>query len=236
MFKWMTIIFLSVLSWGVQAKEPWCDRVEVVGTMEEKDMICRGLSKARAFYVEHHIELPADIEPFRVVFKPAVTMPSKDSAGNATFLGGTRVLALFDRGSRTLEFTSMNEPWLRSKGRTFFKLPYNDMLYESVSMHEMMHVLNKSLYKYNDYGHAQDEYIAYAAQIYSLPQPIRAKVVAQYDNEQFTDELSINDLVHFSNPHAFGVMSYLHFMGTKGGETMLRRIFNGDFKPMDLSF
>ena len=40
MFKWMTIIFLSVLSWGVHAKEPWCDRVEVVGTLEEKEMIC----------------------------------------------------------------------------------------------------------------------------------------------------------------------------------------------------
>lgn len=213
------------------------ENIAISGTEYQKEQVCRSIEKATAFFKKYGFEVELEKVVAKIVFSNKVEIPKTDSNGNPTYGGGIRVLALFDRGNGYLEITNEKEPWIKSKGRTFFGLPHNKELYESVIFHELIHLLSKQFYEYENYGHAQEEYIAYAAQIDSMTEALRARVLKKCPKEEcsFSDEANINDLVHHKSPHKFGVMSFEHFSSEEGGSKMLKRIYSGDFKPFDFS-
>lgn len=211
--------------------------LSVKGNERQHEQVCKAYKKAVYFFEKYGYAINDELVSGSVIFESRVMIPEKDSKGNPTFNGGVRVLGLFDRGSGILRITDEKEPWIRQKKRTYFKLQYTPQLYESVLLHEMIHLLSKQLYLYSDYGHAQEEYIAYVAQIESLPEHERERVLRSCAAPEcvFADEMNINDIVHFADPHAFGVMSWRHFTSNEGGRMMLDRIYSGAFKPINLS-
>lgn len=229
------------VSWLVGMCSAWActlpERLNVVGNAQQHEQVCAAYGRAVNFFERYGYT----IDPAKVVgqvsFANKVILPAVDSKGNPTFSGGVRVLGLFDRGSGVLQVTDERDRWVKHKKRTYFKLQYTPSLYESVLVHELVHMLSKQFYRYSDYGHAQEEYIAYAAQIESLSIKERDRVLKACDFTKctFSSEVNINDLVHFGNPHRFGVMSYRHFSSPEGGRVMLERIYSGDFKPIDFS-
>ena len=127
-----------------------------------------------------------------IQFSDSVVLPVKDAHGIDTFVGGTRVVGVFDAATR--------------------------------------HPPNPRV-------HAQDEYIAYAAQLSTLAPGKRQQVLPRYPARRgtFPHEMSINDLVHAEVPHGFGVMSFAHFRSPAGGRAFLERMYSGDFRPLDFA-
>ncbi len=204
------------------------------GTAADHAAACEGFARAVGFFAwfGYQTQLPVTI-----VFVDSVSLPVKDATGQETFVGGTRVVGMFELASQRVTMTSLAAPWLRK--RPYFTLPYDRELLVSVLTHEGVHALSKAFYSYpiSPRMHAQEEYIAYAAQLATMAPDKLQQVLAQYAPARwtFSGESSINDLVHAATPHGFGVMSYRHFMGPQGGRAFLERIYSGDFKPMDLS-
>ena len=147
------------------------------------------------------------------------------------------MVGLFEVAKQRVTMTSLTAPRLRKT--PYFTLPYDRELLVSVLTHECVHALSNAFYSYpiSPRIHAQEEYIAYAAQLATMDPGKLQQVLARYAAGRwtFSSESSINDLVHAAMPHGFDVMSYRHFMGPEGGRAFLERIYSGDFKPIDLS-
>lgn len=203
----------------------------VGGSAFERKAACEGLERATRFFTEHKLAPKLDSAPLTIHFHPEVFTPCQD-ANPGPACKGPRVAALFDASTFTIHATSANAPWMKRKDRTYFKLQYDQELYTSVLAHEATHALSKQFYSFKIETHAQDEYIAYASQLWSMNPATRERVLSQYALPQyaFSDELNINDLIHHSGPHAFGAMSYRHFTTPEAGSKMLHRIYSGDFK------
>lgn len=204
------------------------------GTAADHAAACEGFARAVGFFARlgYQTELPVTIQ-----FSDTVVLPVKDANGHKTFVAGTRVVGLYEVASQRVTMTSLSAPWLRQ--RPYFKLRFDRELLVSVLAHESAHALSKAFYRYtlNPNAHAQEEYIAYAAQLSTMAPGKLKQVLAQFPARRWTfaDEHSINDLVHGVAPHAFGVMSFNHFNGSGGGRAFLKRIYSGDFKPLDFT-
>lgn len=201
------------------------------GSVFDRGAACEGLRRAHGFFVHHGFAPRLDGDPIVYRFERVVRSPCQE-AGKASCLG-PRVAGLFDADQGVVTITTASEAWMRLPGRTYFGLRYDDELYASVLAHESTHAINKQFYARKPTTHAQDEYIAYASQLWSLDKKKLSDVMRKYPEKSnvFSDELNINDVVHFTGPHAFGVMSYRHFMGPGGGGRMLRRIYSGEYQP-----
>jgi hypothetical protein len=202
------------------------------GAAFERKAACEGLRRATNFLRFSGFEPSLNGKAVVYRFEAIVRSPCQEASAKGGCLG-PRVAGLFDAAESTVTMTMASEPWMKSAGRTYFGLKYDDELYTSVLAHESTHALNKQFYAMKPETHAQDEYIAYASQLWSMNEKTRKRVLDKYPEKLYTfsDELNINDLVHYSGPHAFGVMSYRHFMGEGGGRRMLARIYSGDYKP-----
>lgn len=198
----------------------------------ERAGACEGLARAHAFFVQHGFSPATDGPTLTFKFEPEVRIACSDILAKPG-CKGARVAAFFDAGKFEIVTTKASSSWMRAKTRPYFKLSYDRELYVSVLAHEATHALSKQFYRYAPSTNAQDEYIAYASQISTMGDSQRTRVLSAYPTPKFafSDEMNINDLVHHSAPHAFGVMSWRHFTGTGGGRAMLDRIYSGDFKP-----
>ena len=144
---------------------------------------------------------------------------------------------MYDPGIHRVSMTQFGAEWLRQ--RPYFSLIHNRELLVSVMTHEIVHGLSKAFYRYkaNPNVRAQEEYIAYAAQLWTMEPRMRDRLLQHRDNQglRFSTENSINDMVHAAAPHRFGVMSYQHFISPEGGRKFLERIYTGDYEPVDIA-
>ena len=223
---------LLIPSW-VRASdcEPSLPNVRIEGgSTFERTSACEGLKRATKFFQYFGFESKTDLEPIVYQFQEVVRTPCQEEQG--TQCTPIRVAGMYNGETKTITMTSISQAWMKLPKRTYFKMRYNNELYVSVLAHEAAHALSKQFYQKPPTTHAQDEYIAYASQLWSMESSTRDKIFSLYPEDKyvFAHELNINDIVHFSEPHAFGVMSYRHFSSPVGGKTMLTRIYNGDYQ------
>lgn len=207
-------------------------RVRLIGAdASDRAGACAGLARAHAFFVLHGFNPATDGPPLTIRFETEARLACSEQSVKPG-CKGTRVAAFFDADKFEVVATKSSASWMRSKTRPYFTLLYDRELYVSVLAHEATHALSKQFYRHIPETHAQDEYIAYVSQISTMSDLQRARVLSAYPlpHFEFSDELNINDLVHHSGPHAFGVMSWRHFSGPSGGRPMLDRIYSGAFK------
>ena len=205
-------------------------------TASEKDSACRGVERAAAFFAAHLRPPRLDAPAITVRFVDESRLPCMDPQLPAG-CSGPRVAAQFDAARNLVEMTRARQPWMSSEARPYFTLPFDRALYDSVLVHEATHAISKQFYRYEPDERAQDEYVAYASQIWSLSPELRARVVAAYPDVADVgraDEGGFNDMVHFFNPHKFGARSWSHFVGPAGGRAFLERLYSGDFRPPTL--
>jgi hypothetical protein len=204
------------------------------GTDADHAAACEGFARAVAFFSKLGYKTDRVVT---IQFSDSVVLPVKDANDHETFIGGTRVVGMFEATVQRVTMTSLASPWVRTK--RYFRLKYDRELLVSVLAHESAHALSKSFYRYkvSPSVHAQEEYIAYAAQLSIMAARKLRQLLANYPAEQrtFSHESSINDLVHATAPHAFGVRSFTHFTGPDGGKAFLERIYSGEFRPINFA-
>lgn len=213
------------------------------GSAMDRKNACEGYARAVRFFNENgqHVDATVQVNFLPEVLIPLWLPPGLPTADNGANPGiasrGFRVVGLFNVQTHQIDMTRMDSPWL--KERPYFKMPFNREILVSVMTHEIAHSLSKSLYRYdiNPDMHAQEEYIGYAAQLWTMEPKERTRLLAQYHSEIDADQgdRQINDMFHGMSPHAFGVMSYRHFIAEGHGAKFLDRIYSGDFQPSDVS-
>jgi len=144
-----------------------------------------------------------------------------------------RVVGQHDATRDATVMTKIDEPWLRE--RPYFGVEFTDSIYASVVLHEIVHSMSKQFYQYETEPSlkAQDEYVAYVAQLSSLTEEERARMFAAFKSRlsDFDSDEQINDWVCTMDPHGFGLLAYRHFLMPTHGVNFLRRVYSGNFRP-----
>jgi hypothetical protein len=109
-----------------------------------------------------------------------------------------------------------------------FGVRLNPALHESIIVHEVAHALADIHFSVLEIPGAVHEYIAYVAQIATLPEVTRRNVLRRYADAAFHDEKAINFFTYLDGPQIFGVRSYKHFMQQRDHNFFLLRLFAGD--------
>lgn len=108
-----------------------------------------------------------------------------------------------------------------------FELPGDRDLYRSLAAHEVAHVVAAANFAVAKPLIEAQEYVAYVAQIASMPPKVRERVLAQYPGPGFGSDLEINAFTYLVDPDRFGVGVYRHFMRPGNGTAFLARVLAG---------
>lgn len=105
-----------------------------------------------------------------------------------------------------------------------FEIPVSPEIYRSFIVHEVVHGVTYVALAGRAVRRLDMEYLAYVAQLMSLPEHLRAQLIAASGTEGFEREEQINAFVYFADPNRFGIMSYLHYQRPENGDRYLRKI------------
>ncbi|MDH3700578.1 MAG: hypothetical protein OEU46_04620 [Alphaproteobacteria bacterium] len=109
-----------------------------------------------------------------------------------------------------------------------FGVRLNAALHESIIVHEVAHALADIHFSVMESPGAVHEYIAYVAQIATLPEVTRRNVLRRHSVAALASEKAINVFNYANGPQVFGVRSYKHFKQQHDYNHYLRRLFSGD--------
>ena len=105
-----------------------------------------------------------------------------------------------------------------------YKFPMSTEIYRSFTVHEVVHAVTHVALAGRAVRRLHLEYLAYVAQLTSLPDDVREQLIAASAVEGFDREEQINAFVYFADPNRFGIMSYLHYRRPENGDAYLRKI------------
>lgn len=206
-------------------------------------LACKALETIRAS-VQKEFSYQTDV-PIFIEFKPTVLFSLFDASGLE--ISQEPVYGLYDRKKNRIEMSSYQSSIVQNPEREHFSLKIQSLplleeekqklvleLHQSIIVHELTHLFTQHNFKDDNPSSAIHEYFSYVIQLKSLSDELLAKILS-LNPQTFTDDLQINSMIHFANPHQFGVMSYRHFEAL--GERKARFIedaLNGTFRPDDL--
>ena len=106
---------------------------------------------------------------------------------------------------------------------TFSSLPV-DVLFDSLLVHEISHVLAYQSSLGSPRTTAEVEYIAYAMQLESLPAEARDKLVSNHPVARPVSLMGLNDVILSFSPEVFAVKAWTHFRTEGNGCDFIRSI------------
>jgi hypothetical protein len=116
---------------------------------------------------------------------------------------------------------------------TAYALLSANAFYESLVVHEIVHVVMHQNYERLPTSHAAYEYPAYALQIMSLHSADRIKLLHGIDNHDNPPGLLFNDILLAMDPLIFAASAYEHFSAAPDACRLLKALLKGevDFIP-----
>lgn len=97
-------------------------------------------------------------------------------------------------------------------------------VYRSFIVHEVVHAVTDRALAGRALRRLDLEYLAYVAQLASLPDDVREQLIAASGTQGFERPEEINAFIYFADPNRFGLMSYLHYRRPENGDAYLRKI------------
>ncbi len=94
-----------------------------------------------------------------------------------------------------------------------FGLPIDGAMYASLVAHELAHAVARQHMRSDKLGSPAQEYLAYAVQLASLPEPLRDAIVAAGGVRGWETGDTVSNIYLGLNVHRFAVKSYLHLYG-----------------------
>lgn len=111
---------------------------------------------------------------------------------------------------------------------TWFGLPIDQALYRSLVAHEVAHALAARNFCVDRPSIQAKEYIAYVTMLATMPTDLRERILANYPNHGYDDEVQMSSTIYMFDPMRFGVQAYRHFLRPGNGRDFLRAILRGD--------
>lgn len=208
------LLLLWCAALGSAAAATQCpDSGVVVSGASDTDVqeICRGVSELRGFLASIGIALPAAVT-VRVAGGEAA--PALE-AGAVGHYDGARHEVLMRSCGEVAAQTVPRLPEASSDGER--------AVWRSYVVHELAHAAIHA--SCTNARRAAHEYVAVVAQFLSLPDALRAAILARHpDVEPFGREDEISDVYYEIDPQRFAVKSWLHYRQPQGGPAFVRQL------------
>ncbi|HSD42208.1 MAG TPA: DUF6639 family protein [Burkholderiales bacterium] len=214
-------MFLAVSPWGLLAgpgavgpvpHECAAPRNTVALSSSRQDALdaCQGAQAAVAFLGSQGFQVGD-----RIKIEVVRTLPegAGPAAAGCFVQSGTRVLVLtYDKFKAR---------------RTWFTVPVDRRLYQSVATHEVAHALASCNFRIPAPSIQAKEYIAFVAMFATMSDSHRRKILEAFPGEGFEDESRMSAIVYMFDPPRFGVEAYRHYLRPENGPAFLRAILSG---------
>lgn len=193
-----------------------CDDIPVtVDAADRSDhaRICRGARQALTFLAGIGLDTS---EPLSVLASDA------EAAGHHAAEVGS-----YDTRDHRVRVRTFDGCARLASAEPLFRVPMEESLYASFIAHEIAHAVIHANAGQHRTARIAQEYIAYVVQLETMPESLRARILARYDQEGFNKASDIGETYLLIDPHAFAVKAYRHFLKTENGASFLRRLANG---------
>ncbi len=111
-----------------------------------------------------------------------------------------------------------------------FRSPMSETLYASFVVHELAHAIADQHFAAGTRSLLAHEYLAYVAQLSSLSDDEREKILQKYKLKGFRSPHEMSPLFYQLNPGAFGVKAYLHYRGLADPQGFVRGLLDGTIR------
>ena len=112
--------------------------------------------------------------------------------------------------------------------RTWFGMPVDRALYQSLATHEAAHALAACNFSMKHPSIQATEYIAYVTMFSTMQPAMRARALRTVPGTGFNDAERITAIAYLFDPVRFGAEAYRHFASLADSETLLKRIVAGE--------
>lgn len=171
---------------------------------------CRGASAAIEFFAA--LGLKTD-EPISIEIMQRLPAPASEIAAGCYLQPQRRILLL------TYARFEAN--------RTWFNVPIDRELYQTVATHEVAHALAFCNFRIAKPTVHAAEYIAYVVAFASMSPALREMALAATPGEGFTNTAQISDVIYSLDPMRFAAESYRHYVKPGNGPAFLRAVLAG---------
>ncbi|MBU1210153.1 MAG: hypothetical protein KJ587_02640 [Alphaproteobacteria bacterium] len=196
--------------------------VDVTGAApDEKALICRAAQRSVEFFR-------------RCKLKSSGRIRIEVVAG-ALDVCGVDVFGSYDASTETVRIVNLKRCTAMAGEVAEYRAPPVEQFYGSIVAHEAAHYVFRKLTRDHSYSHATHEYVAYAAQIDSMPPAVRKNFLKSISRPLPSDLSHFVDIVLMLAPARFGAMAYDHFSAPGNGCRMLRGLVAGtiEFPSID---
>lgn len=196
--------------------------VDVAGAApEEKALICSAAQRSIEFFRQCDLHSPQRIR-IEVV-------------AGALEVCGVDVFGSYDAKDQTVRLVDLQRcATMAGEMQEYRALP-PEKFYRSIVVHEVAHNIFRTVLEGRDYPHATHEYVAYAAQISSMPSEVRRTYLKAIPRPPPSDLSHFVDMVLMLAPARFSAMAYDHFAAPGNGCRILRGLVAGriEFPTME---
>lgn len=189
-----------------------CHGIELTGhgvSAADVVLACEGIARAKAFFNRHRLALPSEV---------SLHLHQEGIAKDDNHIG------TFNAADNRIDLLSFTRA--RTLGKVF-RAPMNRSLYRGFVVHELAHAVADRYFSAQAASRLGHEYIAYVAQLASLPAEELQGVLARYQLEGFRTTQEITLLYYQLNPCAFGVKVFLHYRGQAHPREFIRQLLRG---------
>lgn len=207
-----SLISISAATNAADRRCPVGDFTIVDARVHEVDTICRAVEDAIMFMRAQGLEQ-----------RGPVTIRLVDSLTDTQVASA---VGTYNGKTASVEVLTYEAALRLPPERPAFGMPMNSSLYRSFIVHEVAHAIVHPNFVRPPQV-AAHEYIAYTAQLATMPEELRAAVLQNVDTDGFDHLKEVGDMLLAVDPNRFAVKSYLHFARDADGETTFYKLLSG---------
>jgi len=144
---------------------------------------------------------------------------------------GRHLFGMYDAPTSTIKILSLTACQESVGANPIFGMAFDEELYRSFIVHEVAHAIADQIFAVDIPSIAAHEYIAYVAQLATMPVMLRDRILSWASVEGFVDEYEISEIYLGFSPEHFALKSYLHYLRPENGKAFVNRLLTGDFVP-----
>jgi hypothetical protein len=217
--RFFLLLMLFCLPAPLLAAERVCQGTAVTvraDNLSEADRICLGANNVLPFLRQFGLDAAISI-----VVEVTDALPPGHLAGE---------LGSFDTRDNLVRIRTYAAFSTMARSGTVFRIPPDEALHVSYVTHELVHAYTHAGMQRRRIGWVAQEYMAYAAQLASMPEPLRERILSRYEQKGFADASEIGETYLLLDPHAFAVKAYRHYSLPGNGPAFVRRLLDGSLR------
>jgi hypothetical protein len=183
---------------------------------EERQLLRAGVADAIGFFRAHGVELKQTIQ---------LTKRYADHGDPLPHIGA------YSLQRNRIRLLGLEQSLNRDRNYRLFGLPIDEALYKTVVVHEIAHAIADQNFTMPNPSLVAQEYLAYVAQLSTMPSPLRERVLGGFDLAPYESIDEMSPVYYQLAPTCFGVKAYRHFLGLPDQTAFLHGLLSGRLRP-----